>query len=129
MTYLWVAVGGGLGAMARYALGALIAGRTESAFPWHTLLINVTGSLAIGALLPLLVDRPQIDPAWRLFLVIGFLGGYTTFSTYSIELVSLARSGHWTAAVGYFVASNALGLAACALGMVAAQSLLAATRA
>jgi fluoride exporter len=117
MTYLWVALGGGLGAAARYAIGAWMIPRAVSAFPLHTLLINVTGSLAIGALLAFLTDHPQLDPAWRLFLVVGFLGGYTTFSSYSFELISLARAGNWSAAAGYLVASNALSLAACALGM------------
>ena len=121
MTYVWVAIGGGLGAAARYALGAWIAARTgDGGFPIHTLAINVTGSLAIGFLLPLLADRSPLDPAWRLFLVVGFLGGYTTFSTYSYELLSLARSGAWTAAAGYALASNALSLTACFLGFVAA---------
>ena len=127
MSYLWVALGGGLGAAARYAIGAWMVPRFGATFPLHTLLINVTGSLLIGALLPLLVDRPQIDPAWRLFLVVGFLGGYTTFSSYSFELISLARAGSWSAAALYLLASNALSLAACALGMLTASALLAAT--
>ena len=127
MSYLWVAIGGGLGAAARYAAGAWLIPRFGTAFPMHTLLINVTGSLVIGALLPVLVDRPQIDPAWRLFLVVGFLGGYTTFSSYSFELISLARAGSWSAAAWYLIASNALSLTACALGMTAAHAVLTAT--
>lgn len=123
MTYLWVALGGGLGAAARYAIGAWLIPRSVSAFPLHTLLINVTGSLAIGVLLAFLSDRPQLDPAWRLLLVVGFLGGYTTFSSYSYELISLARAGNWTAAAWYLVASNALSLVACALGIAVAGAL------
>ena len=79
MDYLWVGLGGFLGANARYALGTWIVQRIGLSFPWHTLLINVTGSLAIGAILVLLTERLVADPAWRLFLVVGLLGGYTTF--------------------------------------------------
>ncbi|HET7768128.1 MAG TPA: fluoride efflux transporter CrcB [Chloroflexota bacterium] len=127
MTYLWVALGGGLGAAARYAIGAWMIPRSSGPFPFHTLLINVTGSLTIGLLLAFLAGRPQLDPAWRLFLVVGFLGGYTTFSSYSFELISLARAGQWTSAAWYLVASNALSLAACALG-IAVAGLLSALR-
>jgi CrcB protein len=79
MDSLWVALGGGLGATARYVLGGWVVARLGSGFPFHTLLINVTGSLAIGVLLVLLTERLVVDPAWRLLLVVGFLGGYTTF--------------------------------------------------
>src|SRR6476661_8817976 len=89
MDYLWVGLGGFLGANARYILGLWIVGRVGSAFPWNTLLINVTGSLAIGVILTVLTERIVADPAWRLFLVVGFLGGYTTFSSYTFEAISL----------------------------------------
>ena len=125
MTYLWVALGGGLGAAARYAITTWMVPRSSGPFPLHTLLINVTGSLAIGVLVTILVDRPQLDPAWRLFLVVGFLGGFTTFSSYSFELISLARAGNWSAATWYALGSNALSLVACALGVFAAQFVLA----
>ena len=84
MDYVWVGVGGFVGANVRYVLGAWIVARFGAAFPWHTLLINVTGSFAIGFLLTILAHRADIAPAWRLLLVVGFLGGYTTFSSWRL---------------------------------------------
>lgn len=119
--YWWVGLGGFLGAIARYALGVWLVGRLGITFPVHTLVINVTGSLAIGVLLGLLPVRPALDPAWRLFLVVGFLGGYTTFSSYTFEALALIRAGAWASVAWYVLGSNGLGLAACATGMVLAQ--------
>jgi CrcB protein len=116
-----VALGGGLGAVARYAVGAWLAARLGPAFPAATLLVNVSGSLAIGVpagLLPVLPERAA--PASRLLLAVGVLGGYTTFSTYALEAVVLARRGEWLLGAGYVVGSNALALAACAAGLAAA---------
>jgi len=121
--YLWVGLGGFLGTNARYALGTWIVQRAGLSFPWHTLLINVTGSLAIGAILVLLTERLVADPAWRLFLVVGFLGGYTTFSSYTFEGLELLREGQWLAALWYALGSNLLGLAATYLGMVLARAI------
>ena len=123
--YLWVCAGGGLGALARYALGIWIVRRAGTAFPFHTLLINVSGSLAIGALLVVLNNRLDLDPAWRLFLVAGFLGGYTTFSSYSFEAVTLLTMGEWGRAAWYILGNNGLGLVACFAGMIAARLLTA----
>jgi fluoride exporter len=126
--YVWVSLGGGLGALARFTLGAWIVRRSGASFPVNTLLINVTGSLAIGVLLVLLTERFETDPAWRLFLVVGFLGGYTTFSSYSFEAVALLSAGEWMRAAWYVLGSNGLALLACAAGMVIAR-FLTATRA
>src|SRR6478672_11221528 len=77
-TYLWIGLGGFLGANTRYIVGNWISQRAGTGWPYHTFLINVTGGLAIGFILTLLTERFPGDPAWRLFLVVGFLGGYTT---------------------------------------------------
>jgi fluoride exporter len=122
MDSLWVALGGGLGATARYLLGGWVVARLGGAFPFHTLLINLSGSLAIGALLVLLTERLVADPAWRLLLVVGFLGGYTTFSSYTFEALSLAEEGDWLAAMAYVLGSNGLGLLAAYVGMVVARA-------
>ena len=95
MDYVWVGLGGFLGANARYALGVWLVGRWGMAFPWSTLLINVTGSLAIGLILTVLTEKLVVDPAWRLLLVVGFLGGYTTFSSYTFEALTLGAEGEW----------------------------------
>jgi CrcB protein len=122
MDYLWVGVGGFLGANARYALGVWLASRWGTAFPWSTLLINVTGSLAIGLVLTVLTQKLAVDPAWRLLIVVGFLGGYTTFSSYTFEALALAAEGEWLQALGYGLASNGVGLAAAYVGTVLAHA-------
>ncbi len=123
MDYLWVGLGGFVGANARYALGVWIVNRVGPAFPLHTLVINVSGSLAIGIILVLLTERLVVDPAWRLLLVVGFLGGYTTFSSYTFEALALVEQGDWLPAAWYVLGSNGLGLAAAYLGMVIARAL------
>jgi len=123
MEYMWVGVGGFLGANARYVLGNWIVARVGPSFPWHTLVINVTGSIAIGLLLTVLTQRLAMAPAWRLFLVVGFLGGYTTFSSYSMEAVSLATEGKWLPALGYVAASNGLALAGTVIGVGLARAI------
>ena len=119
---IWVALGGGAGAVARYSLGAWVIARVGASFPFHTLLINVTGSLAIGVLLVVLTERLVANPAWRLLLVVGFLGGYTTFSTYTLEVLALVEQGDWLPAVWYVLGSNGLGLLATYLGIVVART-------
>ena len=120
--YAWVFVGGGLGAVARYALGQWIVTRADlsagTGFPLHTLLINVTGSLAIGVLVVLFQERSGLDPALRLFFVVGLLGGYTTFSAFSAETIALLERGDWPRAALYVAASNLLSLAACGAGVI-----------
>jgi CrcB protein len=123
MDYLSVGVGGFLGANARYALGVWLGKQGGTAFPWATLLINVTGSLAIGLLLTILTEKLVVDPAWRLLLVVGFLGGYTTFSSYTFEALTLAAQGEWLPALGYVLGSNGIGLVAVYLGTVLAHAL------
>ena len=123
MDFLWVALGGAAGASARYGLSGWVVDRLGAAFPFHTLLINVSGSLAIGALMVLLTERLVADPAWRLLLVVGFLGGYTTFSSYSFEALGLLAEGEWLPAAWYVLGSNGLGLLAAYAGILLARSL------
>src|SRR5690348_1728836 len=117
MDYLCVGVGGFVGANARYILGTWIVGRLGPSFPAHTFVINLSGSFLIGVVLTLLTERLEVDPAWRLLLVVGFLGGYTTFSSFSFEALGLLRGGDWLAAAWYILGSNVLGLLACAAGI------------
>jgi CrcB protein len=116
MTYLWVALGGAVGATARYGVAQWAGQRWGTLFPWGTLIVNVTGSLAIGVLLSVLLAR-DADPALRLLLVTGFLGGYTTFSAFSAETLALVEARRWDVAALYVTGSVALGLVACALGL------------
>lgn len=119
----WISLGAVAGANARFAVGKIVAAWLDTRFPFGTLLVNVSGSLLIGVLLTVLTDRLDLDPRWRLLLVVGFLGSYTTMSTYAWELLDLARNGSWFQAGAYLVATNALCLGACAAGIALAQSL------
>jgi fluoride exporter len=111
-----VFAGGGLGAAARYLLGGVIAARLGSVFPWGTLVINGVGSLAIGLVTGLIVQHPQALPL-RLFLVTGLLGGFTTFSAFSLETMTLVQNGKAIVALAYVGASLLLCLLGCALGL------------
>ncbi|MSQ15806.1 MAG: fluoride efflux transporter CrcB [Dehalococcoidia bacterium] len=119
--FLWVPLGGAIGATARYTLGIWVVNRVGVSFPWNTLIINITGSLAIGISLTLLTERLIADPAWRLFLVVGFLGGYTTFSSYTYEALAMLEAGDWIPATWYVLGSNGVGLAAAYFGIVLAR--------
>jgi fluoride exporter len=120
--YLLVGIGGFAGANARHLLGVLILERLGDAFPYGTFAVNVSGSLLIGVLLVLLTERVAADPAWRQLLVVGFLGGYTTFSSYTWEALALAESGYWGRAIWYVVGSNVAGLAAAYAGIALARA-------
>jgi CrcB protein len=91
--YLMVMVGGATGSLMRYVLGTAIMNRTGARFPLGTVVINITGSFLIGLLMTLLTERLSPNPNWRLLLVVGFLGGYTTFSSFEWETLGLMRDG------------------------------------
>src|SRR5947209_6473246 len=116
-----VLVGGGFGALLRYVLGAAIAGRVGGRFPLGTLVINVTGSFLIGILMPLLTERFQPHPNWRLLLVVGVLGGYTTFSTFEYETYQTMRTGTYWLGFLYVLASVFFGYAAVWIGTAIAR--------
>jgi CrcB protein len=122
MEYLWVGIGGGVGAISRFVVGKQIARLWGTSFPYGTLVINLTGALIIGFLLTLLTERTVSDPFWRLLLVTGFLGGYTTFSSYTYESMQLIQDGRWGAGLLYVGGSNLAGLLCCAAGMAIARS-------
>jgi CrcB protein len=112
-----VGLAGSLGALLRYLLGRFVAEHISKEFPLGTLLINVSGSFVIGLLFAL-AARNMISSTLQLVLATGFLGGYTTFSTLSWEIVQLARGGDRAASILYLVGSVVLGLAAAALGLL-----------
>lgn len=111
--YAYIAVGGALGAVARYALGGWIYGVTGADFPWGTLGINLLGSLLLGFLYVVLEGSPAA-PQWRAFLGIGFCGGFTTFSTFSYEAARLLQDGQ-TGRAGAYVLASALGCVVAAI--------------
>jgi CrcB protein len=121
MKYLVIAAGGGIGALARYLLSVAIMRRYVGRFPLGTFAINVTGSFLIGLSMTLLTERFAPYTYWRLFLVVGFLGGYTTFSSFEYEIIQAVRSGGQWLALVYVVASVVIGYAGVWLGVVAAS--------
>ncbi len=121
--YAAVAAGGALGAMLRYALGNSTLGRMAAPFPTATLVINVTGSFLIGLFLTLAAERSHISPHLRLALAVGFVGAYTTFSTFEWETFKLTEAGDWARALLYVMLSFALGLIAVWAGIAAARRL------
>jgi CrcB protein len=118
-----VALGGALGASARYGVDRLIEQRTSSVFPWATFTINVTGCFVIGLLTASIVEKQHL-PAWlRVGLVVGVVGGYTTFSTFAQETYELGEVHQLTTAFAYVAASVVLGLAAVYAGTLAGRAL------
>ena len=121
---LAVGSGAAFGGMLRFLVTALVTARAGVAFaPSATLFINVSGSLLIGLTLGMLETRGAVSPLWRLFIATGILGGYTTFSTFSFEALSLTSSGATLAAWAYVVASVALGIGAAYAGLALARTL------
>jgi CrcB protein len=109
-TYLSIAVGGALGSMARYATGVYVGRWLGMAFPYSTLLINIVGSFLIGAFAESFALRWDVSQTTRVFLVVGICGGYTTFSTFSLDIVTLVNRGEMLTAGLYIVASVTLGV-------------------
>jgi CrcB protein len=119
--YIMVMVGGGIGSLARYALGTMISARTGGRFPFGTTVINITGSFLIGVFMVLLTERFQPNSNWRLLLVVGFLGGYTTFSSFEFETYQAIRDGsHWIGVLNV-LASVILGFGGVWLGTAIAR--------
>ncbi len=117
LTYLYIMLGGGLGSMARYAVSSAVARSTSEVFPWGTLTANVTGCFLIGlfAMLTGPNGRFLVTPDFRQFFMVGICGGYTTFSSFSLQTLALARDGDFTRASANIVASLLL----CLLGVYA----------
>ncbi len=122
MPYLWVALGGALGSMARFWLANTIAVLTGSTFPWGTLLINIVGSFVIS-FFGLFTARFGIPYEARIFVTVGLCGGFTTFSSFSIQTIELIKTGQPARALLYVAASVALCLTACTLGFLTANAL------
>jgi CrcB protein len=122
---LWyIAVGSAIGGVSRYLVGGLVQRLTAGTFPTGTLLINITGSFLLGAIVRYGIDTPTITPEIRAFLTVGLCGGYTTFSTFSYETVALLEDGEWSRAALYVGLSVGLSLVATFLGFVAARELI-----
>ena len=117
---LWVAFGGMLGAISRYGMAGFVQRISGRIFPWGTFSVNILGSFIIGLLWGLL-DHFTFTPESRAFLFIGFLGAFTTFSSYSLETVNLLRDGEYLAALGNFLINNFGAFALTFLGIMIAE--------
>ncbi|MEL6967676.1 MAG: fluoride efflux transporter CrcB [Pseudomonadota bacterium] len=122
VSYAIIFLGGGLGAMARHAVGVAALRFAGSGFPMGTLVVNVFGSFLMGLFVGVLAARMGGSPELRLFVATGFLGGFTTFSAFSLDAVSLWERGAFVEAVAYCAASVGLALVALVAGLSVARS-------
>ena len=120
---LAIAVGGALGALLRYWASTGIHALAGRGFPYGTLAVNVSGSLLMGLLYVLFIERMDVDPLWRGALLIGLLGAFTTFSTFSVETLNLLENGEPVKAAVNVLASVSVCIVACWLGMVAGRQI------
>jgi fluoride exporter len=120
---LWVGLGGFLGANARYLLGGWAASRFGAAFPYGTYIINVTGSFILGFFLAFAQDRAWVLPSVRLLFAVGFVGAYTTFSTFEYESIRLLQDGEMLLGAVYLIGSVVTGGLAVIAGIVFGNSI------
>jgi fluoride exporter len=122
---LWyIAVGSAIGGVSRYLLGGAVQRLLDTTFPAGTLLINVTGSFLLGAIIRFAVETPWISPELRAALTIGVCGGYTTFSTFSYETAMMLEDGEWSRAAVYVAGSVLVSIFATFLGFAVARAAL-----
>ncbi|MGK7879476.1 MAG: fluoride efflux transporter CrcB [Crocosphaera sp.] len=117
MQFLLVFLGGGLGSCCRYLISKIINEQIETIFPWGTLTVNLIGCLIIGIIIGL-IEKLPIHPYWLLFLVTGFCGGFTTFSSFSLENNLLLKNQEYTLLLVYTMISFLWGFAATFLGLI-----------
>ena len=118
-----IGIGGFLGAISRYGVALWIGQRWGRSFPLGTFVINVSGSFFIGLLMTLFAERFMVNPQWRLMLIVGFLGAYTTFSTFEYETGALLKDSEWLIAMLNVLLSVIVGFIALKLGEVIAKSI------
>jgi CrcB protein len=123
MTYLLVALFGAAGAVARYAVDGWVSDASRGQFPWGTLTINVLGAFALGVVVALTTERLVVGANWRIAVGIGFLGSFTTFSTYAYETVRLAEDGALGLAFANAIGMVVLGLLAASLGLALGRAI------
>jgi CrcB protein len=121
--YFMIGLGGCLGAVTRYAIALWIGQRWGRIFPLGTFIVNVSGSFCISLFMSLFTERFMVNPQIRLFLVIGFLGAYTTFSTFEYETGNLIKDGEWFIALANVILSVIAGFVALKLGELIAKSI------
>jgi CrcB protein len=121
---LLVGLGGFLGSISRYGIHLLLSSRSLATFPWGTFTVNILGCLVIGLLVGLETRSPLMTDPWKLLLITGFCGGFTTFSTYSIESLGLLQQQQYVTFLAYAGGSLVVGLLATYLGYMTIRSIL-----
>lgn len=122
-TFLLISLGAILGANLRYGVGLWAAGRFGASFPYGNLIINLTGSFILGFFMTLATERLLLDPRWRILFAVGFLGSYTTFSSYTFESMNLIMENQWLPGLLNLFGSAFLGGAAVFLGIILARAI------
>jgi fluoride exporter len=122
--YFFIALGGALGSLARYWVGTAVASRMGTKFPYGTFVINVTACVIIGFILTLLGTRTELNPAWRFLIPIGFVGAYSTFSTFEWEIFTSLQTGAFLIGSSYVVLSLIFGLVGVWGGVLIARAIL-----
>jgi fluoride exporter len=122
--YVMIAVGGAFGAIARYALGGLVQTWAGARFPYGTLVVNISGCLVMGVVMTLLTERGVVHPNWRFLVPVGFIGAYTTFSTFEYETFRALEQGAWLIGLGNVVISVIVGFISVAVGVMATRQVL-----
>jgi fluoride exporter len=121
--YVMIAIGGALGSLARYQVASLVQMRVPAGFPWGTFVVNVSGCLVMGVVTTLLATKIVTNPQWRFLIPIGFIGAYTTFSTFEMEWFQANMEGAWLVGAAYAFGSLAAGYAALWAGVTLARVL------
>lgn len=121
--YFLIALGGSLGSLARFWIGSTLGSRMGTKFPYGTFVINMTACIIIGFSLTFMEKRTEINPAWRFFLPIGFIGAYSTFSTFEWETFTTLQTGAFLIAALYVALSFVLGLGAVWCGVLLARAI------
>jgi fluoride exporter len=123
MQWLMIAIGGALGSMARFAAVGYLTPMLNFRFPIGTFIVNIVGSFLIGSAYVIIVEKALIPNEWRLFFITGILGGFTTFSSFSLEILQTWQEGHVLNAILYATCSVVLGLLFAFVGMSLTQKL------
>jgi fluoride exporter len=123
MQWLIIAIGGALGSVARFASVSYLTPIFNYRFPFGTFVVNIVGSFLIGIAYVVLVEKAVLPVEWRLFFMTGFLGGFTTFSAFSLEMLQMWQEGHVLISIAYATSSVMLGLLMAYVGMQFAQKL------
>ena len=119
--YAMIAIGGAIGALARYLVATLIQRHVPVGFPWGTFVVNVTGCFVMGVVVTVLRDRIVASPNWLFLVPIGFIGAYTTFSTFEMELFNANADGAWLIGGAYLAGSVVVGYVALWMGVMVAR--------